>query len=101
MSRHTIVLTQATKNKSTRQYADFETLAEALDGVCQMYETRLKQENPDARNITYDIRDLLGFLDSLADLSCMVWTEDIRAYKPYGKEWIKQKVYQHLRKQAM
>lgn len=22
------------------------------------------------------------------------------AYKPYGKDWIKQKVYQHLRKQA-
>lgn len=43
---HTIVLTQPTKLKSTRTYADYETLSEALDGVCQIYETRLKQENP-------------------------------------------------------
>jgi len=97
---HTIVLTQPTKLKSTRTYADYETLSEALDGVCQIYETRLKQENPTFNNITYDISDLLAFLDSITDLSCLVWSEDARAYKPYGKEWIKQKVYQHLRKQA-
>lgn len=51
---HTIVLTQPTKLKSTRTYADYETLSEALDGVCQIYETRLKQENPTFNNITYN-----------------------------------------------
>eukprot|EP00906_Rhabdomonas_costata_P006604 RCo009613 len=100
MNGHTIVLVQPLKNKATRTYADYETLAEALDGVCQIYETRLKQDNPQFRNITYDITDLLTFLDNIADLSCLVWSDDIRAYKPFGKEWIKQKVYQHLRKQC-
>eukprot|EP01004_Peranema_trichophorum_P000990 NODE_11140_length_470_cov_28.135447_g10485_i0.p1 GENE.NODE_11140_length_470_cov_28.135447_g10485_i0~~NODE_11140_length_470_cov_28.135447_g10485_i0.p1 ORF type:complete len:103 (-),score=4.30 NODE_11140_length_470_cov_28.135447_g10485_i0:105-413(-) len=98
--KHTIVLTQPTTNPATRSYADYETVSDAMDGVCQIYETRLKQENPQFRNITYDITDLLTFLDHLTDLSCLVWSDDIRAYKPYGKEWIKQKVYQHLRKQA-
>eukprot|EP01001_Neometanema_parovale_P013571 NODE_9974_length_615_cov_128.859756_g9704_i0.p1 GENE.NODE_9974_length_615_cov_128.859756_g9704_i0~~NODE_9974_length_615_cov_128.859756_g9704_i0.p1 ORF type:complete len:105 (+),score=29.44 NODE_9974_length_615_cov_128.859756_g9704_i0:87-401(+) len=101
MQSHTIVLTQvAGKKPGSRTYADFETLTEALDGVVQMYEQLLKQENPQFRNITYDITDLLAYMDSLGDLSCLVWNESVKAYKPYGRQWLKERVYQHLRKQA-
>jgi hypothetical protein len=37
-----------------------------------MYEGKLKELNPDVRNITYDISDLFNYVDSLSDLSAMV-----------------------------
>eukprot|EP00755_Sulcionema_specki_P029552 Sspe_Gene.18058::Locus_6462_Transcript_1_2_Confidence_0.667_Length_3307::g.18058::m.18058 len=98
---HTIVLCQPTKQKSTRIYSDYETLAEAMDGICQMYETRLKQTNPKATDIQYDVADLLHFVDTLADLSMLVFDPTTRLYKPFGRDWVKNKVYAHLRRQAM
>lgn len=97
---HTIVLTQTTKDSKTKHYADYETLSAALDGICMAYELRLKQENPGSTSITYDISDLLAFLDRLADLSCLVWNDQLRAYRPFGRDWIKGKIYQQLRRQA-
>ena len=44
--RHTIVLAQFTRSKSTRSYIDYESIAQALDGICQLYEQGLKQQNP-------------------------------------------------------
>jgi hypothetical protein len=40
-------------------------------GVCAMYEQKLKAQNPQHRNITYDISDLFFFIDALGDLSCL------------------------------
>ena len=37
-----------------------------------MFETHLKERNPGAKNITYDITELYKFMDSLADLSALV-----------------------------
>jgi hypothetical protein len=33
-------------SKSTRTFSDFETVADAMNGICQLYEQRLKQMNP-------------------------------------------------------
>lgn len=41
-------------------------------GVTKMYEARLKEVNPRQVHITYDITDLYGFIDELADLSAFV-----------------------------
>eukprot|EP00756_Hemistasia_phaeocysticola_P026655 Hpha_TRINITY_DN16076_c0_g6::TRINITY_DN16076_c0_g6_i1::g.119087::m.119087 len=97
---HTIVLCQTSKAKSSRIYSDFETLNDALDGVCQMYETRLKQQNPVKKHLEYDIGDLLKFVDSLTDLSLLVFDNATKLYRPYGRDWVKNKVFQHLRRQA-
>jgi hypothetical protein len=35
-----------TASKSTRTFSDFETVADAMNGICQLYEQRLKQLNP-------------------------------------------------------
>lgn len=51
---------------------DYESPGEAMDGICQMYEHRLKQLNPNRRKITYDISDLFTFIDNLPDLSALV-----------------------------
>lgn len=97
----------------------------ALAGVCAMYEQKLKAQNPSHRNITYDISDLFFFIDSLGDLSCLgalrptiagcrnphrglpapapalvaVFNDQLGAYQPYGKEWVKQRVFARLKQQ--
>jgi len=52
------------------------------------------------RNITYDINDLYAYIDSMPDLSCLVFDHGTSQYQPYTKEWIKKRVYQLLKKQA-
>ena len=42
-----------------------------MDGVCAMYEQKLKAQNPQHSAITYDIQDLFFFFDQLGDLSCL------------------------------
>ena len=66
----------------------------------QMYEEKLKQLNPQVRNITYDISDLFSYIDSLYDLSALTFDGRTNQYAPSGKEWIKQQVFAHLKRQA-
>eukprot|EP00285_Hemiselmis_virescens_P007052 CAMPEP_0173392198 /NCGR_PEP_ID=MMETSP1356-20130122/18819_1 /TAXON_ID=77927 ORGANISM="Hemiselmis virescens, Strain PCC157" /NCGR_SAMPLE_ID=MMETSP1356 /ASSEMBLY_ACC=CAM_ASM_000847 /LENGTH=102 /DNA_ID=CAMNT_0014349941 /DNA_START=9 /DNA_END=317 /DNA_ORIENTATION=+ len=97
--KHTIVLLQETASQATRTFSDFETVQEALNGICQLYEQRLKALNPGQRNITYDITELYAFIDQLGDLCCMVYNGQ-GAYEPHNKQWVKDKVYHHLKKMA-
>uniref|UniRef100_A0A9L0IL01 Enhancer of rudimentary homolog n=1 Tax=Equus asinus TaxID=9793 RepID=A0A9L0IL01_EQUAS len=69
-------------------------------GVCKMYEEHLKRMNPNSPSITYDISQLFDFIDDLADLSCLVYRADTQTYQPYNKDWIKEKIYVLLRRQA-
>ncbi|KAF0743480.1 hypothetical protein DYB37_002735 [Aphanomyces astaci] len=125
-SKHTIILVQYTEDPNSRTYLDFESVNSAMDGVVKMYEAKLKQLNPNRRNITYDIQDLYNYIDSLADLSTLVYVFlssplndervfclgsdlmmsycrldlETRTYLPCGKEWMKKKIFQVLRNQA-
>eukprot|EP01025_Chloroclados_australasicus_P025795 TRINITY_DN256_c1_g1_i1.p4 TRINITY_DN256_c1_g1~~TRINITY_DN256_c1_g1_i1.p4 ORF type:complete len:107 (-),score=5.51 TRINITY_DN256_c1_g1_i1:439-759(-) len=97
---HTILLVQSTQHKGTRTYMEYETMSDAIDGVCTMFENRLKELNPTLRNITYDITDLYNYVDQMADMSALVWDGKLNAYVPCDKEWIKKRAYSHLMKQA-
>ena len=68
--------------------------------MCKIYEEHLKRMNPNSPSITYDISQLFDFIDDLADLSCMVYQPTTHMYAPYNKDWIKEKIYILLRKQA-
>merc|ERR1711934_1085382 len=92
-NRHTIILVQTTANKKSRTFMDFEKVSMAMNGVCTMFEKRMK-------DITYDIADLYNYVDALADLSAMVYDPKLNAYQPYNKEWVKKKCFAHLKKQA-
>ncbi|GMH10561.1 hypothetical protein Nepgr_012402 [Nepenthes gracilis] len=98
--RHTIVLMQTSQNRATRTFMDYDSISQAMDGICGLYERKLKELNPAIRNITYDIDDLYNFIDGLADLSALVYDHSIQAYLPYDRQWIKQKTFQHLKKLA-
>ncbi|KAG5277185.1 hypothetical protein AALO_G00114550 [Alosa alosa] len=97
---HTILLVQPTKRPEGRTYADYESVNECMEGVCKMYEEHLKRMNPNSPSITYDISQLFDFVDDLADLSCLVYRADTQTYQPYNKDWIKEKIYVLLRRQA-
>lgn len=47
-------------------------LLAVVTGTCKIYEEYLKKMNPNSPSITYDISQLFDFIDSLADLSCLV-----------------------------
>ncbi|KAM3188472.1 hypothetical protein ACTXT7_000169 [Hymenolepis weldensis] len=98
---HTILLLQQqVKKPDSRVWADYETVNQFLEGVCKIYEEQLKQQNPTAPTITYDISQLFEFIDQLADLSCLVFNPHSGTYVPHTKEWIKENIYALLRKQA-
>ena len=97
-NQHTIVLIQPTKKPDSKTYSDFKTINEAMEGVCKLFEEHLKRLNPSKPQITYDVAELFDFIDQLPDLGCMVFEDD--RYAPDNKEWIKEKIYIMLRKQA-
>ncbi|OWM86813.1 hypothetical protein CDL15_Pgr015849 [Punica granatum] len=74
VNKHTIVLMQPSPNRASRTFMDYESVSQAIDGICGLYERKLKELNPAIRNITYDISDLYNFIDGLADLSALVYT---------------------------
>ncbi|XP_031375029.1 enhancer of rudimentary homolog isoform X1 [Punica granatum] len=100
VNKHTIVLMQPSPNRASRTFMDYESVSQAIDGICGLYERKLKELNPAIRNITYDISDLYNFIDGLADLSALVYSPSVQAYLPYDREWIKGRTYQHLKKMA-
>ncbi|WAR18631.1 ERH-like protein [Mya arenaria] len=69
-------------------------------GICKIYEEHLKRHNPDCPSITYDISQLFDFIDQLMDLSCLVFQKNLGMYIPHNKDWLKEKIYIMLRKQA-
>ncbi|KMT16947.1 hypothetical protein BVRB_2g044170 [Beta vulgaris subsp. vulgaris] len=91
---------QTSQNRASRTFMDYESISQAMDGICALYERKLKEINPTLRNISYDIGDLYNFIDGLADLSGLVYEHSIQAYLPYDREWIKQKALQRLKKLA-
>jgi hypothetical protein len=84
-----------------------------------MFENHLKQQHPHEPTINYDVSQLFEFVDSLADLSCLVyqvhkrwrgvhaswkqshvWQAASGHYIPHNKEWIKEKMILMLQRQA-
>uniref|UniRef100_A0A0E0CGW5 Uncharacterized protein n=1 Tax=Oryza meridionalis TaxID=40149 RepID=A0A0E0CGW5_9ORYZ len=78
--RHTIILMQPSQNRATRTFMDFNSVSHALDGrllygmtgICGLYERKIRDINPMARDLTYDINDLYNFIDGLTDISALV-----------------------------
>ncbi|EDV33781.1 uncharacterized protein Dana_GF19121 [Drosophila ananassae] len=97
---HTILLVQPGTRPETRTYCDYESVNECMEGVCKIYEEHLKRRNPNTPTITYDISQLFDFIDTLMDISCMVYQKSTNTYAPYNKDWIKEKIYVLLRQAA-
>jgi len=95
---HTIVLLQPVPKPSSRTFMDYDAVHLALDGVCELFERRLKDLHPNSRNISYDVQDLFTFIDGLTDISMLV--QEGGVYRPFDRNWIKERCYNHLKRQA-
>ena len=60
-----------------------------------MYEER----NPIAKALGYKIDDLINFIDVIPEIRCMVLQRDTDLYAPHDKDWIKEQVYQKLKRE--
>ena len=49
----------------------------------------IERENPHQPAITYDISQLFDYIDTLTDLSVLVFDKENAGYSPYNKDWIK------------
>jgi hypothetical protein len=49
------------------------------------------------QTIQYDVGDLFQYVDELADLSCLIYSDKSSAYEPFGREWIKKTLLNRLK----
>ncbi|GAQ82561.1 enhancer of rudimentary protein [Klebsormidium nitens] len=97
---HTIMLYQLQKAQGSRTWESHDTISAAMDALCARFEKLLKERSPNVRNITYDVSDLFGYIDSLYDISALVLDEELSAYIPCDRKWIQNKALQHLKQMA-
>ena len=69
---HTILLLQFTPDDNSRTFLDFDDVYKCVDGLCQLYEQKLKVQNPGKSEVSYDVSELFQYLDSLKDIGCLV-----------------------------
>ncbi|KAJ7532147.1 hypothetical protein O6H91_14G074000 [Diphasiastrum complanatum] len=99
-NRHTIILMQPVSDRASCTYMDFDSVSQAINGICSLLERRLTSLNPRLRNITYDVDDLYQFIDGMADMSALVYDPSTHSYSPNDRQWIKQRAYQYLARYA-
>ena len=88
-----VCLTTNTRNKYSNFSPHFET------GLCRIYEEYLRDRNPSAKTIEYKIGDLINFIDVIPEITCMVFRKRTGHYAPYGKDWIKDQVYEKFKRE--
>jgi hypothetical protein len=68
--------------------------------VIKMYEHKLKELNPNIQHITYDVSDLYKYVDNLHDICGLVFDPNTNKYDPQDRNWIKNKIFAHLKSKA-
>jgi len=71
-----------------------------MDSICHLYEQKIKMQNPNIRNVKYNVNDLHEYIDGLVDLGCLTLDPNTKSYFPHNKDWVKQRLYKHLMKLA-
>ncbi|TPX33249.1 hypothetical protein SmJEL517_g03846 [Synchytrium microbalum] len=87
---HTILLVQK-GNKNTRTYFDFETVPDMIEGIRTSYEEELSTLYPNQRQISYQLQDLMNFIDQFSEIAALVLDQNTQAYIPRSRDWIKGK----------
>ena len=91
---------QFTSDDNSRTFLDYDDIGKCVDGMCQLYEQKLKVQNPGKTEVQYDVAELFQYLDSLKDLGALVYNSNIKGYEPKSREWIKNQIYVALKGQA-
>ena len=101
MNGHTLLLVQFVENEDSRTYMDSKSPYETLEMILRLYENYLLQkQGRHVSQINYELNDVLKFVDTLFDLSLMVFNEKAAGYTCHGKAWIKGMLHVYLRQLA-
>jgi hypothetical protein len=65
---HIVLLIQFPGHRSL--WTDFSTMSDCCEYICKLFEQRLKNENPNLREMTYDITDLYEYVDNVSCQAC-------------------------------
>ncbi len=55
---HTILLIQFVTDDNSRTFLDYDDIGKCVDGICQLFEQKLKVENPGKPEVQYDVGEL-------------------------------------------
>ena len=71
---------QFTQDDSSRTFLDYEDISKCVDGLCQLYEQKMKVQNPGKADVIYDVSELFNYLDELRDIGALVYNVNTKAY---------------------
>lgn len=87
---HTILLIQIIYDDTTKTWKAFDSIYDMLSFIFNKYEEYLQVQDKNKQN--YNRNDIFLFIDSLYDISCLVYTNYNKSYKPYSRDWIKMSI---------
>ncbi|EUD64508.1 hypothetical protein C922_05115 [Plasmodium inui San Antonio 1] len=94
-----VLLVQFSKKVESRTFVEYNSLKLALNGICQLYEQAIKENDPTVQRITYNMNDLFLYIDNIQKMTLMLFHQPTWTYKPHDKKWIKQKLVEHIKDQ--
>ncbi|KAK8825773.1 hypothetical protein AV274_2506 [Blastocystis sp. ATCC 50177/Nand II] len=94
-NKYTVLFYQI-RGINTRTYQDFATVTQCMKYLLDFYLDELQRANPTIRQISYNIDDVLNFIDSLAQCNIIVFDPQTNLGTPFGKNGVKTKMVQYL-----
>eukprot|EP01134_Creolimax_fragrantissima_P002924 CFRG2924T1 len=97
LSGHTILFLKFDDRDSSKTWADYDTLDDALESLKTIHEKKLRIDRPKATEIVYDLKELCSFIDDLEDVGLMTFDEEIGGYLPKDRTWLKDNIQKYLK----
>ena len=97
---NSIILLVQFSSGSSGAFFEYDTPSDLFDGLCQLYERGLRlslQSGDKLKNLTYELSDLIAYLDHLPSLRVLVQKNG--TWQETDKEWTKNGLTNHLRQQ--
>lgn len=77
-------------------YLTFDSVPKLMNGLCNRFEQRLSDLNPQRAQLTYDLRDLYNWLDTMIEINVFTPDGDCGGYHLCDLAWIKSQLGKHL-----
>ncbi|KAH8740308.1 hypothetical protein FG386_001583 [Cryptosporidium ryanae] len=98
---HTLLLIQYSNDISTRSYMDYDSVTQAVDGLCQIYEQSIKCAFSNLKEVTYSVDDLIKYVNSLYDICMLTRDGSNKRYIPHDRKWIVDQIFLKMRRKII
>jgi len=87
---HVIVLLQP-GGEVTRTYTEYETVKEAIEGLCEIYEQNAKTEDG-MTHVDYQVGDVVCYFKEYEEVMFLIYDEELANYVPNDHDWVIEKI---------